>query len=149
MRFGLLIRDFEFHAVVDDIAFQSVQADDLLIAAAVAEIPVSYTHLDVYKRQIDHRLSLGKRLQKQRNDGNTHTGEQHPVHQRPQHTPVSYTHLDVYKRQHKLLPQNPLASLQAVGIPPADPPALGIYRQRNRNAAEHCAVSYTHLSGGQ
>jgi len=34
----LLIRDFQLHAAVDDIAFQSVQADDLLIAAAVAEI---------------------------------------------------------------------------------------------------------------
>lgn len=38
MRFGLLIRDLELHTAVDDIAFQSVQADDLLIAAAVAEI---------------------------------------------------------------------------------------------------------------
>ena len=37
MRCGLLIRDFEFHAVVDDIAFQSVQTDDFLVAAAVAE----------------------------------------------------------------------------------------------------------------
>ena len=36
--------------------------------------------------QVDYRLILGKRLQKQRNDGNTHAGEQHPVHQRPQHT---------------------------------------------------------------
>ena len=36
--------------------------------------------------QVNHRPVLGKCLQKQRNDGNTHTGEQHPVHQRPQHT---------------------------------------------------------------
>ena len=34
----LLIRDFQLHAAVDDIAFQSVQTDDLLVAAAVAEI---------------------------------------------------------------------------------------------------------------
>ena len=34
----LFIRDLELHTAVDDIAFQSVQADDLLIAAAVAEI---------------------------------------------------------------------------------------------------------------
>ena len=38
MRFGLLIRDFEFHTAVDDIAFQPVQTDDFLIAVAVAEI---------------------------------------------------------------------------------------------------------------
>ena len=34
----LLIRDFQLHAAVEDIAFQSVQTDDLLVAAAVAEI---------------------------------------------------------------------------------------------------------------
>ena len=34
----LLIRDFQLHAAVEDIAFQSVQADDFLVAAAVAEI---------------------------------------------------------------------------------------------------------------
>ena len=38
MRFGLLIRDLQLHAAVDDIAFQPIQADDFLIAAAVAEI---------------------------------------------------------------------------------------------------------------
>ena len=38
MRFGLLIRDLELHTAVDDIAFQPIQADDFLIAAAVAEI---------------------------------------------------------------------------------------------------------------
>ena len=57
--------------------------------------PVSYTHLDVYKRQIlchmdgmvyqlIHTLVLG------RGDGH---------HRDAQHGPVSYTHLDVYKRQ--------------------------------------------------
>ena len=34
----LFIRDLEFHTAVDDIAFQSVQTGDLLVAAAVAEI---------------------------------------------------------------------------------------------------------------
>ena len=34
----LFIRDLELHTAVDDIAFQSVQTDDLLVAAAVAEI---------------------------------------------------------------------------------------------------------------
>ena len=38
MRFGLLIRDLQLHTAVNDIAFQPIQADDFLIAAAVAEI---------------------------------------------------------------------------------------------------------------
>ena len=33
----LLVRDFQLHAAVEDIALQSVQADDFLVAAAVAE----------------------------------------------------------------------------------------------------------------
>jgi len=32
------VRDFQLHTAVDDIAFQPVQTDDLLVAAAVAEI---------------------------------------------------------------------------------------------------------------
>ena len=38
MRFGLLIRDLQLHAAVDDIAFQTVQDDDFLIAATGTEI---------------------------------------------------------------------------------------------------------------
>lgn len=38
---SLLIRDFQIHAAVEDIAFQSVQTDDFLVAAAVAEILLS------------------------------------------------------------------------------------------------------------
>ena len=34
----LFIRDLELHTAVEDIAFQPIQADDFLIAAAVAEI---------------------------------------------------------------------------------------------------------------
>ena len=34
----LFIRDLQLHTAVDDIAFQPIQADDFLIAAAVAEI---------------------------------------------------------------------------------------------------------------
>ncbi len=34
----LFIRNFEFHTAVDDIAFKSVQGDDLLVAVAVTEI---------------------------------------------------------------------------------------------------------------
>ena len=53
--------------------------------------PVSYTHLDVYKRQIlrsgtgDFTFIFGNKA-----EGVLH---QH------QYVPVSYTHLDVYKRQ--------------------------------------------------
>ena len=36
--FGLLIRDFQLHAAVNDIAFKSVQGDDLLVAVTVTEI---------------------------------------------------------------------------------------------------------------
>ena len=45
-------------------------------------IPVSYTHLDVYKRQQEHKSFFLKQR----------------VYPRPLY-PVSYTHLDVYKRQ--------------------------------------------------
>ena len=75
----------------------------------VAAEAVSYTHLDVYKRQVVHGLHelqdglapLGVALQRlQRGDlddrqvvtGELVAGEQLP-------DPVSYTHLDVYKRQ--------------------------------------------------
>lgn len=34
----LFIRDFQLHTAVDDIAFQSVQTDDLLVAVTVTEI---------------------------------------------------------------------------------------------------------------
>ncbi|RVU76022.1 arginase family protein [Pantoea dispersa] len=48
-------------------------------AAALTLTPVSYTHLDVYKRQDIDCLD--------------------PAHAPGTGTPVSYTHLDVYKRQ--------------------------------------------------
>ena len=55
--------------------------------------PVSYTHLDVYKRQRHPRLlRRGSRKPAQR-------GGAHGRVQRQALHPVSYTHLDVYKRQ--------------------------------------------------
>ena len=58
--------------------------DDPEIALAMVVEPVSYTHLDVYKRQILERAAAAC----------------HPTPgQAAQATPVSYTHLDVYKRQ--------------------------------------------------
>ena len=54
-------------------------------------MPVSYTHLDVYKRQVyrsgKYKLSFSMEMNRYLN-----------AHQQD-FMPVSYTHLDVYKRQ--------------------------------------------------
>ena len=47
--------------------------------------PVSYTHLDVYKRQLKHFASA----------------DSQKLIEQVGYAPVSYTHLDVYKRQSK------------------------------------------------
>ncbi|WP_459448204.1 hypothetical protein [Erwinia amylovora] len=54
--------------------------------------PVSYTHLDVYKRQ-------GLRLPPAMADGSDDKRCQFCSVPIFSHKPVSYTHLDVYKRQ--------------------------------------------------
>ena len=67
-------------------------------------IPVSYTHLDVYKRQVDNNPPSGSI------DGNYATSV--TVHwvsgisyvNASCTTTVSYTHLDVYKRQELHMP---------------------------------------------
>ena len=48
MRFGLLIRDLELHTAVDDIAFQSVQADgqDFRLAQSAQAISSSLFNLN-------------------------------------------------------------------------------------------------------
>ena len=93
--------------------------------------PVSYTHLDVYKRQVvdtaEGRLrALGTRFTVRQEAGATllavyqgaveirTTGNAPAVvitagHQARYTAPVSYTHLDVYKRQH--LPPPPALCL--------------------------------------
>ena len=70
---------------------------------------VSYTHLDVYKRQIrrciiahvsgddEERIELGNKLLFAAEE--LHESVDIVWHQ-PGVLPVSYTHLDVYKRQH-------------------------------------------------
>ena len=63
--------------------------------ACTSIIPVSYTHLDVYKRQKLETLSLAKlkefaKEQEIKGYGSMRKAE-----------PVSYTHLDVYKRQYQ------------------------------------------------
>ena len=52
---------------------------------------VSYTHLDVYKRQIHSRLPANRQCATVKRYIDHHYKENI--------TPVSYTHLDVYKRQ--------------------------------------------------
>ena len=52
-------------------------------------MPVSYTHLDVYKRQLYDRIN--QRVLMMMDEGLE--AEARSVY------PVSYTHLDVYKRQ--------------------------------------------------
>ena len=73
-------------------------------------VPVSYTHLDVYKRQILDNLTFLV------NNGGMKAEDVKPICQEfcswakegysilvVNHTPVSYTHLDVYKRQEDTL----------------------------------------------
>ena len=55
--------------------------------------PVSYTHLDVYKRQREFRPRERREFGGERR---TRLGESYPESKR---RAVSYTHLDVYKRQ--------------------------------------------------
>ena len=64
--------------------------------------PVSYTHLDVYKRQVYYRdkeisTMKEKELSKIRAKDFGFVFQQ--THLVSNLTPVSYTHLDVYKRQ--------------------------------------------------
>ena len=55
----LFIRDFQLHAAVDDIAFQSVQTDDLLVAAAVAEVLLGDSPEGV---AMHHGMNIGQPL---------------------------------------------------------------------------------------
>ena len=65
--------------------------------------PVSYTHLDVYKRQIIHHVAARCRAfgnQAYRPfKGFVRIGIHGKPDVLPHFDPVSYTHLDVYKRQ--------------------------------------------------
>ena len=66
--------------------------------------PVSYTHLDVYKRQVviggaTFALGASRRSTTRESVQNTPGGSERVVEQHDVMTSVSYTHLDVYKRQ--------------------------------------------------
>ena len=59
--------------------------------------PVSYTHLDVYKRQGTERENLAGDAKGKGASGSNREAESTDAPERG--GPVSYTHLDVYKRQ--------------------------------------------------
>ena len=66
--------------------------------------PVSYTNLDVYKRQIftiEPMVNMGKAdiYVDDKNNWEVYTDDGLPSAQWEIMVPVSYTHLDVYKRQ--------------------------------------------------
>ena len=62
--------------------------------------PVSYTHLDVYKRQVQSLFPGLKQLLGGKRHENCRAAGSHAALNLNQ-VPVSYTHLDVYKRQQK------------------------------------------------
>ena len=70
---------------------------------AITIVAVSYTHLDVYKRQpmkLLPRNEIAGRLMNVLKAGGEYTkSEVKEILRGIYHDPVSYTHLDVYKRQ--------------------------------------------------
>ena len=77
-------------------------ADDILGTGAAA---VSYTHLDVYKRQHMYsekekrEMEKKRRAQQRKAQAQAAQPESAPEESAPGAASVSYTHLDVYKRQ--------------------------------------------------
>ena len=101
---------------------QNLQKVDTFTHRQVTTLPVSYTHLDVYKRQAlgynrpdDIPITLSTVMQNIIDD-KTLDASQSIIHHREvvdllpsnielsgfEVRPVSYTHLDVYKRQHDI-----------------------------------------------
>ena len=82
-------------ALVDVLEFipQHEAGRDSLLDILNNVAAVSYTHLDVYKRQIVHRISNVDFVR------NHYFFHQEATAQAVSIIPVSYTHLDVYKRQ--------------------------------------------------
>ena len=75
--------------------------DDAAASQALGLTPVSYTHLDVYKRQLQSPPRHGQQLQLARGVHGLVRRQPHQFKRLAQvcFGPVSYTHLDVYKRQ--------------------------------------------------
>ena len=87
----------------------------LIVFAQLSYMPVSYTHLDVYKRQGYSRVRVCAQARAIENEcfvviagsvGNLPRVHNMDIQyaQSGVFTPVSYTHLDVYKRQPKCTP---------------------------------------------
>ena len=73
-------------------------------------LPVSYTHLDVYKRQAYGIATVNIK-------GGTLIAEAKSlITEGTTYTPVSYTHLDVYKRQNGISEGNALNILKSEGF---------------------------------
>ena len=68
----------------------------------MALISVSYTHLDVYKRQVSYPYFWSVHQ----------TSPEGPIY----YASVSYTHLDVYKRQHLPCPSKAARSASLLGL---------------------------------
>ena len=62
-------------------------------------IPVSYTHLDVYKRQIVKLITHGDFTKEELDIYAVGATGEELLTSKGYHIAVSYTHLDVYKRQ--------------------------------------------------
>ena len=109
-RKGLAAKLVKLNHITHKIVLFIAQASILAMVAIVTltVISVSYTHLDVYKRQPANRYSSRTEM----TNSGTHTpmvaitmdipSNKLPrltAEVTPSSTPVSYTHLDVYKRQ--------------------------------------------------
>ena len=64
---------------------------------------VSYTHLDVYKRQLESFAKHSSIDLKVKTIGDLHIDMHHSVEDTGIVMAVSYTHLDVYKRQDSVI----------------------------------------------
>ena len=103
-------------------------------------IPVSYTHLDVYKRQIEGDVAVDQRfLDKVKSRMLEMVAEKMLIDKRTIHTDaVSYTQLDVDKRQDELLVK--------AGLIIVDERHGAHDKFWNRVMFPIMAVSYTHLA---
>ena len=85
-------------------------------------ISVSYTHLDVYKRQVENRVVGMKSRGVYETPGGTILMEAHDQLEElcldRATMAVSYTHLDVYKRQRLNSSNTALTAAPTNGLPP-------------------------------
>ena len=132
------------HALITELRDAEYLRPDVFRGYALGYGPVSYTHLDVYKRQHYNPPSAARSARTtacalSAHSRNSRSGDYRrvPVCRElyaDRYTPVSYTHLDVYKRQ--LFIFSPQSRKSA-------------FRRANNEITEGLpsggAVSYTHL----